>query len=141
MRMDQIWPGHQGGYFNPAQLYPSCAQLRVESNSNTKFPEAQGILIPQNYDLYSPGTYTDAITASQFVDVSRPRNEHVRGNARWSAGRRRLAIPWRSTVDWGGSRRRQAHGLKSFAFVWPHVRSSWQTCRSPMCWFDLPFVP
>jgi hypothetical protein len=53
MRMDQIWPGTIYGNFDPAQLYPSCAHIRVESASGAKFPD--GIRIPQNLDQYSPG--------------------------------------------------------------------------------------
>jgi hypothetical protein len=49
MRMDIIWGSRGAG----SQLYPSCAQIRVESDSTTTLPE--GVRIPEAFTPTSPG--------------------------------------------------------------------------------------
>jgi hypothetical protein len=59
--MDLIFPGfvwYLDGKFisqSPAQLYPSCAQIEVESESTTTLPE--GVLIPDAFLNKAPGRF------------------------------------------------------------------------------------
>jgi hypothetical protein len=51
LRMSQVWLRTGDGRDN--QFYPSCAHLRVKSNSTAQLPE--GILIPEDMSAGSPG--------------------------------------------------------------------------------------
>jgi hypothetical protein len=68
MRMDQIRPGLYGSYFlRLAQLYPSCAQLNVISNSTAPLPT--GIKLPQDVIHQAPGMYMSSeMDAAQKID-------------------------------------------------------------------------
>jgi len=53
MRMDVLWSGAQPGQIQ-AQMYPSCAQLNIVSDSKTALPE--GVRIPEIFADDQPGT-------------------------------------------------------------------------------------
>jgi hypothetical protein len=61
MRMDVIWSGANNTYvdvdgtrqLNLAQMYPSCAQLNVASDSKALFPK--GVKIPEIFAPEAPG--------------------------------------------------------------------------------------
>ena len=42
-------------WHTPAQLYPSCAQIRVESTATGSLPK--GVKFPEVYDPKAPGEY------------------------------------------------------------------------------------
>ena len=55
MRMDLIWAGlYSTEYPSYAQLYPTCAQIRVVSEYSGSLPK--GILIPEDLADDLPGT-------------------------------------------------------------------------------------
>ena len=55
MRMDLIWAGlYNPEYPGNAQLYPTCAQIRVESEYSGSQPH--GIMIPEGLADDLPGT-------------------------------------------------------------------------------------
>ncbi|KAF2742262.1 lytic polysaccharide monooxygenase [Sporormia fimetaria CBS 119925] len=61
MRMDVIWSGWQSEYIKPpaaglAEMYPSCAQLNIVSDSTKELP--QGVKIPEIFDIWEPGMTT-----------------------------------------------------------------------------------
>jgi len=52
--MDLIWPGvEESGTSIEPQLYPSCAQIEVESTMTGQLPK--GIRIPEDFSKKSPG--------------------------------------------------------------------------------------
>lgn len=56
MRIDQLWPGTKPSQYSgniPGQMYPSCAQIQVESNAQGVLPK--GISIPKDFSHESPG--------------------------------------------------------------------------------------
>ncbi|KAF2118757.1 glycosyl hydrolase family 61-domain-containing protein [Lophiotrema nucula] len=62
MRMDVIWSGMTDEYIkigeagSLGQMYPSCAQLNIVSDSTAPFPK--GVKIPEIFDPYAPGMTT-----------------------------------------------------------------------------------
>ncbi|CAI6333745.1 unnamed protein product [Periconia digitata] len=62
MRMDLIWSGATNEYINIgddgslAQMYPSCAQLNIQSESKAEFPK--GVKIPEIFQPLEPGMTT-----------------------------------------------------------------------------------
>jgi hypothetical protein len=67
MRMDQIWPARTGSTYG-AQLYPSCAQIRIESDSTSLLPS--GILIPRDLGINSTGMNTESLVFLWLVNNS-----------------------------------------------------------------------
>jgi hypothetical protein len=68
MRMDQIWPGiYPADCWVMAQMYPTCAQIRVESTSSLELPG--GIKLPRDVIHFSPGmTWSQAMADGKQVD-------------------------------------------------------------------------
>jgi hypothetical protein len=70
MRMDVPWAGFIGPYTKhgqaPTQLYPSCAQLNIKSDSKGAFPA--GVQIPQIFSPDGPGMET-SVEMSQFEKI------------------------------------------------------------------------
>lgn len=60
MRMDVLWPGvvsaniKIGSAASLGQMYPTCAQLNVLSESEEVLPE--GVLIPEVFSPYESGS-------------------------------------------------------------------------------------
>jgi hypothetical protein len=53
LRFDLVWASYDDW---PAQFYPGCAQIEVESDVTGTLPE--GIKIPEDLTHYGPGTCT-----------------------------------------------------------------------------------
>lgn len=64
--MDVPWAGHINQYSKhgdvPTQLYPSCAQLNIKSDSTGAFPV--GVQIPQVFSPDGPGMETSSEMAA-----------------------------------------------------------------------------
>jgi hypothetical protein len=59
LRMDLVWPGMIDSYVNftvRAQMYPSCAQIQVEGDTESK-AMPKGIRIPEDFTHESPGIF------------------------------------------------------------------------------------
>jgi hypothetical protein len=60
--MDVIWSGMTDEYYPIgedgilAEMYPTCAQLNIVSDSQTPLPE--GVRIPEIFNPYGPGKYS-----------------------------------------------------------------------------------
>jgi hypothetical protein len=68
MRMDVIWSGATNEYIKVgddgslAQMYPSCAQLNILSESKAEFPK--GVKIPDIFEPLEPGEHFEVNVAT-----------------------------------------------------------------------------
>jgi hypothetical protein len=68
MRMDVIWSGATNEYIKVgddgslAQMYPSCAQLNILSESKAEFPK--GVKIPEIFEPLDPGEHFEVNIAT-----------------------------------------------------------------------------
>jgi hypothetical protein len=70
--MDMIWFGCQGITFNGtlyAQMYPTCAQIEVESDSSLE-ALPKGIRIPEDMSQESPGKVPQALSSIQLPQLA-----------------------------------------------------------------------
>ena len=78
MRMDVIWSGMTDEYIkigdagSLGQMYPSCAQLNIVSDSATSFPK--GVKIPEIFGPYAPGK-SELLRAGGEDNVDSSRND------------------------------------------------------------------
>ncbi|KFA73937.1 hypothetical protein S40288_00925 [Stachybotrys chartarum IBT 40288] len=75
MRMDQVNPGLYPDGLSLAELYPTCAQLNIQSNSTAALPA--GVKIPEAMIHHAPGMYCSrAMSNGSRID---PRWEYPGG--------------------------------------------------------------